>query len=647
MKRGVLRNQIFLNLTITVLCIAMFFGLIGYALEIQRRNTLISKIDLYINAVVTNREEVLANELYLKHQASIGLIAKKIAAAKEIIDVSVFDSKGNIFFELNTHQDSKKLDPDYMIYFNNTENNNLKIEQKFQQLRVMTYIYPLTVIDELQGYLQIKYNIADALKESRLNFILFITLIMAMLILLFVVINFVLSRFVIKPLESLMDAMTKVSKGTFGEQVEISHKNEIGEMAGMFNYMSTENARMYSNLDKTNIELDKVRNFLSNIINSMPSILVGVDIDNKVTQWNKAAELSTGISALAAQGQTLADVFPQMASQKEQIAKSIKVREIKQDQKVLRVSEKGMFYEDVTIYPLISNGVEGAVIRVDDVTEKVRLQEMIVQSEKMLTIGGLAAGMAHEINNPLAGMMQTADVIANRLSDKVNIPANIKAAKNAGTTMKSIQIFMEARDIPRMLTTINNSGRRMAEIVNNMLSFARKQDSATSSHNPVDLMDSILELASTDYDLKKQYDFKTIKIQKQYEDNLPVIPCDKGKIQQVLLNILKNGAQAMQENMEKDSTNKPEFILRLSLESKINMLRIEIEDNGHGMDKAIRKRIFEPFFTTKPVGIGTGLGLSVAYFIITEHHDGEMKVETAPGLGAKFIIRLPLEGKTR
>jgi len=122
---------------------------------------------------------------------------------------------------------------------------------------------------------------------------------------------------------------------------------------------------------------------------------------------------------------------------------------------------------------------------------------------------------------------------------------------------------------------------------------------------------------------------------------MPLVPCEAAKIQQVLLNIFKNGAQAMQEA----SIEKPIFIVRVSYEEVPKTASIEIEDNGPGMDEKTRKRIFEPFFTTKPVGIGTGLGLSVSYFIITENHGGTMAVESTLGHGAKFIIHLPLKGK--
>ena len=191
-----------------------------------------------------------------------------------------------------------------------------------------------------------------------------------------------------------------------------------------------------------------------------------------------------------------------------------------------------------------------------------------------------------------------------------------------------------------MLTDINESGKRVAGIVENMLSFARKNDEAPSSQDLNALINKTVELAATDYDLKKQYDFKTIKIVKKFDNMIPLVPCDAGKIQQVLLNILRNGAQAMQDACVERAT----FTLRTYLDTDNGMVCLEIEDNGPGMEALISKRIFEPFFTTKPVGVGTGLGLSVSYFIVVENHGGEMSVESKLGKGAKFIVRLPLAG---
>ncbi len=390
--------------------------------------------------------------------------------------------------------------------------------------------------------------------------------------------------------------------------------------------------------NKSEEELLHLRNYLYSIIDSMPSILIGVDAEFQVTLWNKKSSITTGITAQEAKGQNLFKVYPQMVLEKSKIKESINTQNIIHDKKRSTESAQGDRFENITIYPLSSDEIKGAVIRIDDVTKQVHLEELVIQSEKLLSVGGLAAGMAHEINNPLAGMMQTAGVMANRLGRKMDIAANIKAAEEAGTSLDAIKKFMEARDIPKMIKTIDESGQRIAIIVNNMLNFARKSDFAVSSHHPAELLDRILDLAVSDFDIGKQYDFKKIELIKEYEDNLPLVPCERSKIQQVLLNILRNGAQAMQDG----HTEKPQFFLRIKLSKEIESIIIEIEDNGPGMDDKIRRRIFEPFFTTRTVGGGTGLGLSVSYFIITENHGGKLTVESQPGEGAKFIISLPL-----
>jgi signal transduction histidine kinase len=287
----------------------------------------------------------------------------------------------------------------------------------------------------------------------------------------------------------------------------------------------------------------------------------------------------------------------------------------------------------------VTNGVEGAVIRVDDVTDRVRMEEMMIQSEKMLSVGGLAAGMAHEINNPLAGILQNTAVLENRLFG--DLPANRSAADAAGTTLSTIRNYLELRKLPTMIDNIRMSGNRAASIVKNMLSFARKSDRIISSHDLGTLLDQAIELAQTDYDMKKRYDFKQIGIVREYDPSVAAVPCEGSKLQQVFLNILKNGAEAMAGITNEQVP--PQLILRVMNEGV--WVRVEIEDNGPGMDENTRRRIFEPFFTTKPVGEGTGLGLSVSYFIVTENHGGKMHVQATDGGGTRFVIRLPKSGK--
>ncbi|OPZ60904.1 MAG: Sporulation kinase A [Deltaproteobacteria bacterium ADurb.Bin510] len=295
--------------------------------------------------------------------------------------------------------------------------------------------------------------------------------------------------------------------------------------------------------------------------------------------------------------------------------------------------EGEIVYNDITIFPLIANGIAGAVIRIDDVTERVKIEEMIVQSEKMLSVGGLAAGMAHEINNPLAGILQNIQVIRSRLSP--DLPKNVRVADECGLSFESLNCYLENREIWSMIDAIMESGSRASKIVNNMLSFSRKSGSAFVAHDLRELMDQTIELAASDYDLKKRYDFKRINIVREYDDDLRPVECEAGQIQQVFLNILKNGAQAMAGLEQRE----PRFTIRLKQEAQ--SVRIEIEDNGPGMDEKTLKRIFEPFYTTKAVGAGTGLGLSVSYFIITENHGGSLTALSGPEQGTRFLIQLP------
>ncbi len=271
-----------------------------------------------------------------------------------------------------------------------------------------------------------------------------------------------------------------------------------------------------------------------------------------------------------------------------------------------------------------------------ETTEEKRTQELMIQTEKMMSVGGLAAGMAHEINNPLGAIMQGAQNLERRLSP--DLAVNIQIADKHNLSLKSLQAYLEERKILLFLDSMKESGQRAATIVKDMLRFSRKSESKMAPTDLAELIENVLELAGKDYDLKKKYDFRKVRIIKEFDSNLPLVPCTQTEIEQVVLNLLKNASQAMAQ----DHGNEPHrIVIRLSNDE--HLARIEVEDNGPGIDEKIRKRIFEPFFTTKPVGEGTGLGLSVSYMIISHNHKGTLEVESELGNGTKFLIGLPLE----
>ena len=391
---------------------------------------------------------------------------------------------------------------------------------------------------------------------------------------------------------------------------------------------------------KAEEELRHLRNYLKNIVDSMPSILVGVDSAGRITQWNLEAEKVTGIGSDDTIGRHLHDVFPQLSHAAEQVFQAVHKPEIQKNTKVpLQLAQRRLL-ADVTIYPLMTNGVGGAVIRVDDITERARIEEIMVQSEKMLSLGGLAAGMAHEINNPLSGILQNIQVLENRIAG--DLPKNHVIAEESGITMAGIRQYAEKRGLLAMTSRVREAGGRAAKIIENMLSFSRKGGGRFDACSLPELIDRTIELASSDYDLKKKYDFRRIRIVREYDEKLPDVRCEPTKIQQVFLNVLKNAAQAMAAG---DGTKTPCITIRVTV-SDPGAVCVEIADNGMGMTEATRRRIFEPFFTTKDVGVGTGLGLSISYFIVTKDHQGEMSVASVEGEGTKFIICLPVDQKS-
>lgn len=383
-------------------------------------------------------------------------------------------------------------------------------------------------------------------------------------------------------------------------------------------------------------ELQRMRAYLHNIVNSMPSILVGVDLNTHVTEWNIGAEQATGLSPAEAIGRGFAEVLPEFKSQLANLLEAIQSRQTVRADRLITETEGQPRYADVVVYPLVANGTLGAVIRIDDITDRVRLEEMMVQTEKMISVGGLAAGMAHEINNPLSGVLQSCQNIQRRLSPK--LAANRQTAESLGLEMETLHRYLQERGILEFVEIIQEAASRASRIVADMLAFSRKSGAPMSPARVDSMLDRVVRLAANDYDLKKKHDFRKIEIIRDFDPQLGEVNCDRMEIEQVFLNLIKNAAQAMSDS----ETPQPHITLRTRLEK--NQARIEVQDNGPGMDEETQRRIFEPFFTTKGVDAGTGLGLSVSYFIITEQHMGSIAVFSSPGKGTCFVVRLPLEG---
>jgi two-component system NtrC family sensor kinase len=245
--------------------------------------------------------------------------------------------------------------------------------------------------------------------------------------------------------------------------------------------------------------------------------------------------------------------------------------------------------------------------KVEERTKELReAQAHLIQTEKLASLGKLAAGVAHEINNPLGGIL----IYSHLLLEDMD------------------------RDSPyyQNLEKIVKETTRCKDIVKGLLEFARPKEPETTSININELLDKSLSL------VESQSLFQNIRVDKQYALDLPLIVADSSQLQQVFMNIILNAADAMQGNGD--------MTLRTSVDVDDKNLMIEFTDTGPGISEENKKKIFDPFFTTKEVGQGTGLGLAISYSIIRKHQ-GTIDVLSAPGKGATFIVRLPVSGEIR
>lgn len=489
-------------------------------------------------------------------------------------------------------------------------------------------------------------------------------------------------------------------------------------------------------------ELRRLRNYLANIIDSMPSKLVGVDAEGKITLWNKMAEQDTGLCRAEARGKHLSEVFPSMAAEMEFISDSLRTLEVSRFQKRSTSPEKNLNVEDITIYPLMTSGDQGAVIRMDNVTEEHRMREKIRASEekfrllfessreaimlldlkkgifdcnpealkmlgaesksemfgknlwdiapelqpdggssktmleeciekvikegshqwewiamtldgeefptaalvtkmelegrvflqgnlrditeqkemearlrhsqKMEAVGELAGGIAHDFNNQLSGILGLADLIRYKVEGQ--------------------------SDLMQFADSIITSVNRASDIIAKLLAFSRKGKYLSTPIDMHRIVDEVVTLLHHSID-------KKIAIKKELNAEPSLIIGDPSQLQNAILNIALNARDAMPEGGELVFST--QVVRRVKGEGSApntdssGYFRLRIRDTGIGMDEETKRRIFDPFFTTKEQGKGTGMGLAAVYGAV-ENHRGFITVESAPGEGTVFDLRLPL-----
>ncbi len=363
--------------------------------------------------------------------------------------------------------------------------------------------------------------------------------------------------------------------------------------------LALENAYLYNQAHSRALELERLKNYSENIIESLTVGVAVVDRNGKIIGWNRVLEETFLIKKEDVMNKSLVDVlgpenfyalFPSDMQQDFRLLSKI----------TLNTSQGGKKIFDIAKTPLLDNDMNpyGTVIAFEDITEKISLQQQLLTSEKLASIGLLSAGVAHEINTPLTGISSYVQILQKKLASSHH---------------------------SQILEKIEAQTERVARIIKNLLNFARNP--SDSSFHKVNLKENLQEILSLiDYKLKTMNIGLELKL-----SPVKSIWAEGDRLQQVFINIILNAIDAMPDG----------GILKIELSQMNNQAVMKIEDTGTGIKDQHLPHIFDPFFTTKGIGKGTGLGLSISYAIIKEH-EGNITVESDIEKGSLFTLYIPL-----
>lgn len=363
-------------------------------------------------------------------------------------------------------------------------------------------------------------------------------------------------------------------------------------------------------------ELSRTKMYLHSIVDSMPSILIGIDSSGFVTSLNKQARLVTGKNENDVVGHSIADIFSEYGDFFNEYL-STKSHEV--TSKKISSSSAPYRHAAITIYPLVQQNSEEAIVRIDDITAIEEKEQQLQRAQKMQMTGQLAGGIAHDFNNYLTGSLGAVSLLK--------------------TFMESGRLTDDM--LRKNLNLIEDASKKSAKMVRQLLTLSRKQDPNLSRCDLNTLMNNTLDLFHSSIN-------KNISINCKLADQSAYVLADSGQLEQVLLNLFVNANHAM--TIMRPSKEDWGGTLEIDIERNQNwegasdgtkdFWIIRVKDSGIGIPKSILQEVFNPFFTTKAQDQGTGLGLSTAYTIIQEHN-GSIDIQSVPGEGTEVTIALP------
>jgi len=349
--------------------------------------------------------------------------------------------------------------------------------------------------------------------------------------------------------------------------------------------------------------------YFQQLFDSSPDAIVMLDTDDRVLKVNRGFETLFGYGSEEVTGRSLNHfVIPENHEDESSISsRTVLQGGVVRKETVRRRKDGSLVDVSVVGYPIEVDGrMGGMYVTYTDITERKQQAEQLMMADRLASVGEMAAGAAHELNNPLTSVLGFSQLIMER-----DVP----------------------EDIREDLEVIHNEARRASQVTKDLLTFARKHAPMKQPNQVNDIIEDVLRLRAYEHKLSN------IRVKKQFARTLPEVKADYFQMQQVFLNIIVNAEQVMAQTNNGGT-------LTISTRMQNGNVVASISDDGPGISREHQGQIFNPFFTTKEPGKGTGLGLSICFGIVNEH-GGRIDARSEPGKGATFSVELPVNGAQR
>lgn len=528
-----------------------------------------------------------------------------------IVAINLFDEEYNL---IAAH---KKAGKDYNGL--TVENDNIKADIN-DESHIFKRSFKINYLGHSIGIAELFYtNVYTIESVNNSSLAVSIAHIMLMLSLMLIVYIFTSTNILSHIIKLAKISQTIADKDDYSLRLKTKLNDEIGILYGSFNMMLEKIEQRDIKRDIIEKELLHMQRYLSNIIHFMPSILITLNNDCVITEWNNSAENYFKISHKQACGKQLSEIVPEFMPY-------LKYFEAKHESIDFNRQRLNGSVMNVQIYPIKNPELENIVIIAEDVTELENKNSQLQQAQKMESVGNLAGGVAHEINNMLSGIIGILSIMKYNINKQNNI---------------SLDKLKEYHDM------MESSANRAAYIVQQLLSISKKQE---FSLFPIDLNQPISNVATM---CKSTFD-KSIEISVNYHAGEAIANASAMHIEQVLLNLCINASHAMtimrdtgQEfggvlTIEIQKIKADQFFVLTHPEAEqIEYWRLLVADTGIGIAKDDVTKVFEPFFSSKTNGYGTGLGLTMVYNIV-KNHRGFVDIYTEDGMGTNVYVYLPV-----